>query len=431
MKTIPMKEKRVLIWVVILFCMPVVFAATATNCVISSSSCSSGFTIAGYVSSDGHYTTDSTLNNFPYKLCCVNYGMGSGAISFKYAQDPPGSTGQGSVSINSTFTNFSGAVKLGFQNSCYLKQTPCDNAASEVCIFKTSNSSDGNLANWKVVADNSQIADCTTPNTPTANSYPNYVCCKLSEICDNGVDDDQDGYIDCADQDCNHYTARTTPEFCTGSPYNTSTCVYVIRHENGAPPPTTVYNITCQGQPPITPSDLHFYCSYGRNNQYSQGLCCPQGKIASSDNGNWTCGDPEICGIDSPKPCAYDFDTNNAQWMNTPYNGNPNTWCQSNVSYLWSPNIIPTMDTACCYIAQNGGVGYYTDPNNVRIFGYHAYCGDGIVDSGETCDGSIPAGKTCANYVTCTGNNVPLGTPTCTSCSVSGCSCGQDSGNGG
>ena len=90
------------------------------------------------------------------------------------------------------------------------------------------------------------------------------------------------------------------------------------------------------------------------------------------------------------------------------------------------------MDTACCYIAQNGGVGYYTDPNNVRIFGYHAYCGDGIVDSGETCDGSIPAGKTCANYVTCTGTNVPLGTPTCTSaCQVSGCSCGQDSGNGG
>ena len=430
MKTIPMKEKRVLIWVVILFCMPVVFAATATNCVISSSSCSSGFTIAGYVSSDGHYTTDSTLNNFPYKLCCVNYGMGSGAISFKYAQDPPGSTGQGSVSINSTFTNFSGAVKLGFQNSCYLKQTPCDNAASEVCIFKTSNSSDGNLANWKVVADNSQIADCTTPNTPTANSYPNYVCCKLSEICDNGVDDDQDGYIDCADQDCNHYTARTTPEFCTGSPYNTSTCVYVIRHENGAPPPTTVYNITCQGQPP-NPEGLHFYCSYGRNNQYSQGLCCPQGKIETFANNKWSCEDPEICGP-SPKSCAYDFDTNNAQWMNTPYNGNPNTWCQSNVSYLYSPNIIPTMDTACCYIAQNGGVGYYTDPNNVRIFGYHAYCGDGIVDSGETCDGSIPAGKTCANYVTCTGTNVPLGTPTCTSlCGVSGCSCGQDSGNGG
>jgi|GEM_PF-3035071 len=433
-----MMEKRVLIFAIFLLCMPAVFAVTANNCyMIATGNCAAGYTAVGHVSSDGHFTTDSTLNNFPYDLCCINYGINSGAVSFKYARDPSGSTGQGAVSVNSSVTNFAGSIKLGFQNSCYLKQTACDNSASEVCVFKVSNSSDSVPSKWKSVADSSHIADCTTPNTPNANSYPNYVCCKLSEICDNGIDDDGDGAIDCADIDCNHADNPTiSPEFCTGSIYNSSTCAYVVRYPNGVPPPTIVYNINCTGQVPY--NNNHYYCSYGRFNQYSTGLCCPQGKYASYDTGTglWSCQIAAKCGIDNTFPCNYDFDSNNAQWLASQYNGN-DFWCQSKMPYLYSPQITPTMDTACCFIAQNGAVGYYTDAGNVKILGYQPVCGDGILDSqspyNEQCDGSVPASATCVGHINCQGGLVPMGNPTCSAgCQIvyTSCYCGNGNSNG-
>jgi len=431
----------VLIFAIFLLCMPAVFAVTANNCyMIATGNCAAGYTAVGHVSSDGHFTTDSTLNNFPYDLCCINYGINSGAVSFKYARDPSGSTGQGAVSVNSSVTNFAGSIKLGFQNSCYLKQTACDNSASEVCVFKVSNSSDS-ASKWKSVADSSHIADCSGAALPNANSYPNYVCCKLSEICTNGIDDDGDGFIDCADQDCNHYAAGTTPEFCTGSIYNSNTCVYVIRHDNGVPPPTTVYNINCTGEPPTNPpvNNMSFYCSYGRLNQYSSGLCCPQGKYAYYDNatGLWSCQTAAICGIENYKDCNYDFDSNKAQWLNSVYSPN-SKWCQSKMPYLYSPQITPTMNTACCFIAQNGDVGYYTDAGNVKILGYQPVCGDGILDSqppyNEQCDGSVPESVTCAGHPSnCPGGMVPTGTPTCSAgCQIvyTSCYCGNGNSNG-
>ena len=215
------------------------------------------------------------------------------------------------------------------------------------------------------------------------------------------------------------------PEFCTNSPYDSNKCVNVTRYPNGTK--VTTYNSLCYGQDP-NPNFEHFYCSYPRaRNLTSPGLCCPEGTYASYDTLNhvWTCKDSENCGVTSSYPCLYDFDLNNTLWKNSQYGGG-SKWCQSKMPYLYSPEIVPTMNTACCLMAKDGSVDYFTDAGNVKIFGFQPVCGDGVVSSqapcNEQCDGSVTT--TCVDYVTCSGINVPTGTVTCSnSCQIVHSSC--------
>ena len=51
--------------------------------------------------------------------------------------------------------------------------------------------------------DNAHIADCSQNNLPGAKSYNGTLCCTVSELCYDGKDNDGDGYVDCADPECN------------------------------------------------------------------------------------------------------------------------------------------------------------------------------------------------------------------------------------
>ncbi len=79
------------------------------------------------------------------------------------------------------------------------------------------------------------------------------------------------------------------------------------------------------------------------------------------------------------------------------------------------------------YLLQNNAtVDYFTDVDNVKIFGYEQYCGDEVIDSGEECDGSVA--NTCEEYgVTCTTGFELTGEPICSNCTVnlSNCDCVQ------
>jgi len=72
---------------------------------------------------------------------------------------------------------------------------------------------------------------------------------------------------------------------------------------------------------------------------------------------------------------------------------------------------------------MDGTVDYFTAENNVRIFGYKKYCGDGVQDAGEQCDGAVVG--TCPS---CTNGLVPIGTPACINCMINVsspyCGCG-------
>ena len=237
-------------------------------------------------------------------------------------------------------------------------------------------------------------------------------------------------------------TLPEPPEFCTGSPYISDVCINVTRilYPNGTTISTVNHNPACKGQePPARPPERYFYCSYPKaKNLTSPGLCCEEGKYAAWDSGQhvWYCEGSEICGIQAIESCHYDYDLNNPNWRNSVYAPSGTYWCQSKFPNYFTPDIVPypRRSTGCCLIAKNGAVDYFTDENNVKIFGYQHICGDGVVDLGEQCDGSVSA--TCADYVTCSGIYVPTGTVTCTSgCQINHATChcalAQGSGSGG
>lgn len=372
-------------------------------------------------------------------LCCKNLvNKGSGATSFRYVND--GSLLQGHVSVNSTKTLFQNGVKMGFNDQCFLKND-CNISNNEICLFKVCDSATCRInTSDNTRIDNTHIADCNTPNFPFANTFTQQVCCKfepLREICSDGIDNDQDGYIDCADNDCNNWTISnpTNPPFCTGSPYNSSGCVvnYTTNPLTGAP--IVTYNTSCADQPPVNPPNLYFYCGYQKvapaNN--NPGLCCPTKTYPAydPDSGRWRCQASELCGVTRPDidKCDFDFDLENLEWLNSDYSGpGDNKWCQSKFPYFYTPDTIPyapRRSTGCCLTNMDGTVDYFTAEPNVKIFGYTRYCGDGIIDPNEECDGNT---LSCSDYQTCAPGLIATGTPTCTNCQVNTntCSCTEN-----
>ncbi|MGV8161855.1 MAG: hypothetical protein ACP5N2_00805 [Candidatus Nanoarchaeia archaeon] len=456
----------------VLFFVPVVFAATApgspfpltqniSDCMIVSGDCSAayqayGYQAFGWVSNEGHFT-ENVSTSFTNTLCCKNLvNKGSGVTSFRYVSD--GSLIQGHVSINSSKTAFGKGVKMGFNDQCFLKND-CNLANDEVCLFKVCdsaacriNTSDGTRI------DNSHIADCNTANFPFDNTYTKQVCCKfepLDEICGDGLDNDADGYIDCADQECKQSNTGLPPALCTNSPYNADTCVINFTRLNNGTVEVT-YNSTCIGQNPypintyptiypLTNPQIYrlsdtwkppvWYCSYGEietANSGNPGVCCQSGTYAKYDydTNTWYCEDSEACGLDpASQPCEYDYDLNrpNPNWLADVYDGNPlGDWCNSRLPYFYTPDQIPyapRRSTGCCLIENHGDVNYYTAEPNVKIFGYNSYCGDTVVDSDEECDGNA---LSCSDYLICSPGLIATGTPVCTNtCQVNhdSCSC--------
>jgi hypothetical protein len=93
-------------------------------------------------------------------------------------------------------------------------------------------------------------------------------------------------------------------------------------------------------------------------------------KASWSMMSGWKCVESAPCGIGAGEECAYDFDNNRTAWFSNSYAGDANNWCLSRMPSLFNPFALPSLrSTACCLGVDYGEVGYYTNNNNVKIFG--------------------------------------------------------------
>jgi len=72
---------------------------------------------------------------------------------------------------------------------CRFAESACVDG-KEACIFKMAN------------GNNSQVADCRNESEPMENDFQGQLCCEIHEICYDGVDNDGDDLVDCADPEC-------------------------------------------------------------------------------------------------------------------------------------------------------------------------------------------------------------------------------------
>jgi len=125
-----------------------------------------------------------------------------------------------------------------------------------------------------------------------------WTCSAPPEECNNNIDDDEDGYTDCADTDCQQPYVNPGKD-CLGNDQSALNC------ENPG------YGDLC-----LAGDTLKYYCDIVDSN--SKGVCCPLGLFAVYDGFNWVCTDVEICnnGIDDDSDgwidCA-DPDCNEAE----------------------------------------------------------------------------------------------------------------------
>jgi len=330
------------------------------------------YTSYGYVSAQGHFSSVSpgVFSAFQYPLCCPDFwpfGYGSG--SFKYST--LNETGHVSVN-NSVVTNFDGIQYLGTYDCIYVANGDCP--ADKACIFKMSN------------PDSSHIMDCSEPNNPVNNDFTDKLCCKPYELCWDNLDNDEDGFIDCADSECNGLnttagvgfgTPYKQPELCTDIPtnkrtnYDTNACI--ISWTNPGTPiddQIVVWNSTCIGEPDtIAGGDTHYYCNFEHRDRFvdvtsTPGYCCMEGFEYNSGTGYCEPTDP--CGPD----CNQDFDWSFVNWYDNHY-PTVNNWCNSIIPDLYSPDTTPTegiRSDACCLISKFGEVNNYVDEDNVHVW---------------------------------------------------------------
>ena len=311
----------------------------------------------------------------PYQLCCPSswpravwnvVSIDGGISAFNYSvYNPPVQNGSGHVTFGgstSGVTDFRGVMPVDAL-SCTIGVS-C--SADQACIVQVAGT------------DNSHVADCNAADTPMPNSFPDKICCHIQEKCWNGVDDNGDGFIDCADPDCNGQL--NPPQVCGnategyGTWQNTSGCVVGYNYTTG----TTIYNDSCIGTPP---QNTPYYCGYGKYDdpvQEPTGVCCPVGYRpfwnADPFNPHWECKESAQCGINPiSQACGFDFDLNTTSWYSSAYSGDVNNWCNTQVTDLLYPldDVQPDYQgsTGCCLIPKFGQIDYWLDKNNVKIWG--------------------------------------------------------------
>ena len=280
-------KRGILLVALVLFLVPFVHAQS-TYCYISTN-CSDGnapnktltYTEYGYVTQLGHYSDTNVTTGFSYtySLCCPNaYTMGAGGVAFYFSRDnPPLENGSGHVA-NKSETYYPDSVSLGA--NCQVRNK-CN--ADETCMFNMSN------------ATGSHITDCYYGDNPSPANYSLSMCCKLTELCYDGIDNDLDGKIDCADPDCNQdIGAGLPPGYCVdyaktneSSPFNSSGCIEsYINYGNGSV--NVTWKPECKGMIPPNPVNPgYYYCANaGANsdpNNIGEGVpsvCCSVGQVA-------------------------------------------------------------------------------------------------------------------------------------------------------
>jgi len=112
---------------------------------------------------------------------------------------------------NSSYDTFPNDESLGeAPRDCRYDSTGTCGEPAEQCVFRMSN------------GGNAHVADCSNSSVPMNNSYSGALCCEISEVCTDGVDNDGDGLVDCADPECNGETGpsnldpfgKDTPKVC-------------------------------------------------------------------------------------------------------------------------------------------------------------------------------------------------------------------------
>ena len=308
--------------------------------------CNAGETPISVVTSQGHFNQTGTQGMAHYRLCCPDvWNIGYGDATFSYTPSGGHVANPGVLSVNVSLGN-AGSI----QPSC---------AADQACVFK--------------VSTQGHVASCNTSNIPMVNAFPNRLCLSPLEICDDNVDNTGNDLIDCADPGC-HITSSNwfDPPECTNNNQTTADCIEGIDGD-GNP----IYSDHCMHVDPLTGELIPYYCSYGDGDDGSmtggRGFCCPAGERAVQDafTGVWECREFTQCGVLPFHDCKVDFADSPLSWIESAYSPlNTDDWCVSQIPYLYHPESSVDMSTGCCYIQKYGGVGYYWDSQNVKIFGY-------------------------------------------------------------
>ena len=229
--------------------------------------------------------------------------------------------------------------------------------------------------------DGSHVMDCHNANHPAPNSYTLKMCCKLQEKCWDGIDNDLDGFIDCADADCNNDTGLgLEPGICynlpagPSSPFTGEACIEnFTNYGNGSV--LVNYYANCSGQSPPNEPGIYYYCADAGPNTDPRGIpegtpaiCCPVGKKGVWDDifNKWDCVESESCW----DKCGFDFDFNKAQWYAKVFNwSTPLSWCNSQVPDLYNLDSPTIRSSGCCLIEEAGSIGYFTNEDNIKIWG--------------------------------------------------------------
>ena len=128
-----------------------------------------------------------------YKLYCSKLWNEFGNdTSFKYSDPASGHV------ENASEPNYNFNYSFGTGVECTYRTGPSC-VGSEVCAFEMSN------------ITNAHVSDCSA-EVPGSEDYGGRLCCEIREICYNGIDDDDDGYTDCADTECIGPTIANHPE---------------------------------------------------------------------------------------------------------------------------------------------------------------------------------------------------------------------------
>jgi len=188
------------------------------------------------------------------------------------------------------------------------------------------------------------------------------------EICNNGEDDDQDGLIDCADDDC--LLTSTNQVECTGTPQNNSAYCNSVTGDcssvDGVFGSGSWCDLNnCSRYDTILGENVFYYCNYGREEDNSQGFCCPTGEYATYDpiQGVWSCQSSAPC-YDPADPtkeaCEFMYENEFDSWITNVTDDftTARKWC-----------VAPLDGRACCQVMWYGSFGYWSDRSgNVKIY---------------------------------------------------------------
>jgi len=199
------------------------------------------------------------------------------------------------------------------------------------------------------------------------------------EICDDGIDNDGDGYTDCADSDCDGKTCQDDGNECTNDVCSGGVCTHpnVADGSDCSGTPGKCCSGVCDNDGVITNSDYHADCRSGPS-------CLAQGEW-----GYTAANDGNLCGGYNCRECSSGY-----------CSSDDNSRCTGDCDYCDAGYCAPD-NNKCPYCYQDcRGSGttfncYDFRPDLTNTCDYYDYCSNGVdPGTGNPCE---PPGITSAN----------------------------------